>query len=325
MSCYHPLVGIDTGCLTENGKKKLKIVGLDKFKDLESVNQANGILIPCGHCIGCRLDYSRKWADRMMLELETQKKAIFLTLTYRNEDAHWTYFDNDFQPVFATLDKRDCQLFMKRFRKEFNDVRIRFFLAGEYGENTLRPHYHAIIYGIGLSDIVDCKLFSRNNLGQRFYSSQKLAKIWSHGHVLLSDVSWQTCAYVARYVTKKLSGQQKISYAERNVIPEFSLMSRKPGIGADYLDLHPDCLDYDFINLLTPDGGKKIPIPKFYLDKLSLSDPEKYDKIKSSRKKFVSDRLLLELGKSDLGLAEYLEMKEEKRKDKIKVLSRKGV
>lgn len=127
--------------------------------------------------------------------------------------------------MFATLDKRDCQLFMKRLRKYFGDIKIRFYLAGEYGDKTLRPHYHAILYGISVDDFPDHQPFGTNDLGQPYYVSKKLENIWSLGHVLLADVSWQTCAYVGRYVTKKLSGPMEVTYAERNVCKEFSYVS----------------------------------------------------------------------------------------------------
>lgn len=325
MSCYHPNIGIWNGEFTENGKKKIRIISMTKEDTVEDFKKVGAILIPCGHCIGCRLDYSRKWADRMMLELETAKKAVFVTLTYNNESAHWTQFDDEYNPMFASLDKRDCQLFMKRLRKEFKSVKIRFYLAGEYGDKTLRPHYHAIIYGLGLSDFSDLRIFGTNEMHQNYYVSDKLEHIWGLGHVLLADVSWQTCAYVGRYVTKKMSGDKEITYAERNVCKEFSLMSRKPGIGADYLSLHPDCLDFGSINLSTPDGGLKIQIPKYYLDKLQLIDKEKYDKIKEDRRRFANDRMLLKLSKTDLGLAEYLETCEENKKASVKALNRKKV
>ena len=84
MPCYHPLIGIPTGETTVNGKKKLFIRDLRNSGDaeLELKKNKDAVLIPCGRCFGCRLDYSRQWADRMMLELETEKKAVFLTLTY---------------------------------------------------------------------------------------------------------------------------------------------------------------------------------------------------------------------------------------------------
>ena len=157
MSCYHPLIGIPVkGETTVNGKQKYWIRKREDSADFQKELDLNEhILIPCGHCIGCRLDYSRSWADRMMLELETAKKGLFITLTYNNENAHWSEFDEFGIPVYATLDKRDCQLFMKRLRKRFQNLSIRFYLAGEYGEITLRPHYHAILFGIGLCDIFD--------------------------------------------------------------------------------------------------------------------------------------------------------------------------
>ena len=91
MSCYHPLIGIDTGDKTASGKKKLKIVSLEKNDRYKDIKESGCVLIPCGHCIGCRLDYSRSWADRMMLELETEKKGLFVTLTYSNENAQEQY------------------------------------------------------------------------------------------------------------------------------------------------------------------------------------------------------------------------------------------
>ena len=323
MPCYHPLVGFPSGKITENGKEKLVIKPeYLKKHTIDDVNLNNGVLLPCGHCIGCRLDYSRRWADRMMLELETSRSAIFVTLTYDNDHIHWSQYDVNNCPIFGTLDKRDCQLFMKRLRKEFSDVKIRFYLAGEYGETTLRPHYHAIIYGIGLSDIGDCVAFGRNDLGQAYYISKRFQEIWSLGNVLLADVSWQTCAYVARYVTKKMNGEKSISYAQRNVIPEFSLMSRKPGIGREYLELHPDCLDSVNINLSTPEGGLKISIPKYYLKQLELSDNEKYVKMMEQRKRFAQDSLYLKLSKTDNDFVEYLSVCEGNKIAKIKALKR---
>ena len=342
MSCYHPLVGLWKGEYTANGKKKYQIEGKVDIHDVPSVYEP--ILIPCGHCIGCRLDYSRSWADRMMLELETAKKAIFVTLTYSEETlcdlqgdhATYTYFDG--VNAYASLCKRDCQLFMKNLRRSFDGQngksfrKIRFFLAGEYGPRTQRPHYHAIIFGLGLDDFPDLESHGRNELGQNYYISMALSDIWSHGFVLLSDVSWKTCAYVARYVTKKLSGPMSIEYAERNVIPEFSLMSRKPGIGRDYLELHPDCLDMKNINLSTPEGGLKIQIPKYYYKQLisdseknTLRDPERYDKIMKERKEYAEDRMILELQKTGLGFLDYLEMKEQKKLESAKLLKRGDV
>lgn len=322
MSCYHPLIGVVEG-IKDNGKKKIRIIKNVESIDYEKNDENGVILLPCGHCIGCRLDYSRSWADRMMLELETAKKAIFLTLTYDNDHIHWTQFNLDDSPMFGTLDKRDCQLFMKRLRKAFDGVKIRFFLAGEYGNKTGRPHYHAIVYGLGLSDFEDLYCIGRNELGQKYFNSPCLAKIWNNGFVLIADVSWKSCAYVARYVTKKFNGEKAVEYAKRNVIPEFSLMSRKPGIGAEYLQQHPDCFEFSKINLSTSDGGLSISIPKYYLRQLELTDKEKFDIIKEERRKYSQDTTLIELSRTELSYLDYLEVKENKKLSQIKQLKRK--
>lgn len=153
---------------------------------------------------------------------------------------------------------------MKRLRRHFEPKMLRFYLSGEYGSRTLRPHYHAIIFGLSLEDFADRKLKGVNELGQMYYISDELQSIWQNGFVLLCDVSWQTCAYVSRYVTKKVAGVDGKSLAYLNALPEFALMSRKPGIGRQYLTKHPDCLDFQNINLSTPDGGLKIGIPKYF-------------------------------------------------------------
>lgn len=331
MSCYHPLVGIFDGEYTENGKKKFKIEGaLDPFE----VRQAHpgSVLIPCGRCIGCRLDYSRSWADRMMLELDSNDgKGIFLTLTYDNEHMTYCHYDQSGFPDAGTLVKKDCQDFMKRLRFYYPGRRIRFYLAGEYGDHTFRPHYHVILFGIGLDDIHDLHSHGVNELGQTYYISDHIASIWSNGFVLLSAVSWKTCAYVARYVTKKLGSQDDLREL-LNQEPVFALMSRKPGIGKFYLMKHPDCLDFQTINLSNPEESIQIRLPKYFLKQLNnpgteklpnpLYDPDRFDKIVSERQEFASDKLFLELSKTDLSFLDYLEAKENEKLAKIKSLTR---
>lgn len=325
MSCYRPLIGVPDG-FTSSGKVHYNIRSSALSANFQvELDNNDHILIPCGHCIGCRLDYSRSWADRMMLELETAGSGVFVTLTYDNEHIKWSQFDEFDNPLYGTLDKRDCQLFMKRLRKHFRNKRIRFYLGGEYGENTLRPHYHAIIFGLSLDDFSDLVPHGCNELGDNYFVSNTLTDIWSNGFSLISDVSWKTCAYVARYVTKKLSGPYSIDYAFRNVIPEFALMSRKPGLGSDYLSLNPDCLDFNSINLSTPEGGLKIRIPKYYLKKLELTDKNRYDKMIADRKKFAEDSMVLKLQKTGLSYLDYLETCENNKLDSVKVLKRSKV
>lgn len=181
--------------------------------------------VPCGKCAGCRMDYSRVWADRMLVELhDNNQAAVFLTLTYNSD-----HLPRSSKGV-PTLSKRDCQLFWKRLRKAYPKNKIRYYLAGEYGPKTDRPHYHAIVYGLRLSDFPDLAFLRLNGLGQAYYTSPCIESIWGNGYIVLSDVSWHTCAYVSRYVLKKRGKIDKYVIAT-GAEPEFNISSRKPGIG----------------------------------------------------------------------------------------------
>lgn len=330
MSCYHPLVGIPTGKLTENGKTDYKIIKSanlsrtgDFIEDLMR-DYPDHIIVPCGRCIGCRLDYSRSWADRMMLELETSKSAVFATLTYDNDHIPCVEDDTGYKYAF-TLCKKDCQDWMKRLRRHFKKKTVRFYLAGEYGSSTARPHYHAILFGLSLDDFPDKKVHGRSELGDLYYVDKGFTDIWSNGFCLLSDVSWKTCAYVARYVTKKIGAWYDFDFEFTGVEREFALMSRKPGLGRQYLKEHPDALDFTSINLSTPEGGRKIRIPKYYLRQLQLTDPERYDKLMSERKELATDAMLLKLQTSGLEYLEYLSGEEVAKMEQIKGLHRHTV
>lgn len=308
------------GDYTPSGKKLYKFIGRIDPRDVSPEDFV--IQVPCGKCLGCRLDYSRSWADRMMLELETSKKAIFVTLTYDNDHVPICKSDELGAPVGFTLCKKDCQDFMKRLRERFVGVKCRFYLSGEYGPITQRPHYHAIIFGIGLEDVKDLNKHGTNELGDTYYISEWFNDIWQNGFVVIAPVSWKTCAYVSRYVMKKVNNQNVLlnDFFERE--PEFALMSRRPGLGSCYYDLHPDCLDYANINLTTPDGGLKLQIPKYYLTKLSLTDPEKYAKLIEERKDYACDNMILKLQKTTLSYIDFLEVQEEAKRNKIKALRR---
>lgn len=296
----------------------------DFFNWVRSKNP-DSILVPCGRCLGCRLEYSRSWADRMMLELETAGCAIFLTLTYDNDHVPIAMLDDEDSPLSFTLWKPDVQNFMKRLRRHFENKKLRFYLSGEYGENTFRPHYHAIIFGLSLDDFKDKKAKSKNELGQMYYISDELQSIWKQGFALLCDVSWNTCAYVSRYVTKKVNGIDGKSLAYLNALPEFSLMSRKPGIGRHYLEQHPDCLDYQSIDISTDEGGLKIYIPKYFLKQLRLINPDRYDKIMKARVEYANDKMILKLQKTSLSMLDYLEAEEQRKIESVKSLRRDRV
>ena len=237
MSCFKPNL-VKTFLDSETGVVRTNFLGpalsvINDFKPERDLGHASDLttkgyyfgLVPCGKCPGCRMDYSRVWADRMLVELhDNAQAAVFLTLTYNSE-----HLPRSSKGV-PTLSKRDCQLFWKRFRKAFPGKKIRYYLAGEYGPKTHRPHYHAIVYGISLADFKDLSFLRLNGLGQAYYTSPKLERIWSNGFIVLSEVSWHTCAYVSRYVLKKRGKIDKYVLAT-GAEPEFNVSSRKPGIG----------------------------------------------------------------------------------------------
>lgn len=334
MSCYHPFVGTFDGEWTDRGKKKYKINGFLSVKNLDDIESISPdhVLIPCGKCVGCRLDYSRQWADRMMLELETQKKAIFLTLTYDPEhivDADGRHFpwmeDKDFN--LGSLYKRHLQLFMKSIRKCFDrqGVKLRFYAVGEYGswQNTHRPHYHVILFGVGIDDFINKIEIGFNELKQKIYTHVCISALWPHGFVSIGDVSWKSCAYVARYVTKKaLDVESDLVNESLSLNPIFSVMSRKPGIGKEYLEQHPDCLDFQNIYLSTSDGALKVNIPKYYFNQLKLTDEDRFDKIMADRMIIAKDANYLKMSQTDLDFNEVLENEEKNKISQIKSLHR---
>lgn len=314
MPCYHPLPALYTGKLTKTGKKELKVVSRDCVMSAEddlAFAQGRTLWLPCGQCIGCRLERSRQWANRCMLELEYHKSAYFVTLTYNDDHVPFSYYsDDETGEAFKALSlrKRDFQLFMKRLRKCFDDQSIRFYACGEYGPETLRPHYHAILFGLKLDDLVP---WSKSPQGFQYYLSPIMQELWSDrkapsrlgranvltadpeylrslkGHILVAEVSWETCAYVARYCTKKLTGEHSDYYATYGIEPPFSLMSNRPGIAHQWYVDHPDCYDYEYISVSTPTGGLKFKPPR-YFDKLyDIDEPEKLAEIKASRKKMA--------------------------------------
>lgn len=221
--------------------------------------------LPCRRCIGCRLDYSRSWADRGLLELMYHDQACFLTLTY--DEVHvprGIACDGTTGEVLGaslTLRSRDLTLFMKRLRKRVG-AKIRFMACGEYGDHTLRPHYHAIIYGWSPTDL---EHYSTSELGDDYYTSNFLDEVWSLGNVLVSGVTWDSIAYVARYVMKKVIGRgASTHYIEAGLEPEFFRCSRNPGIGRQYFEDHPTCVNHKELYVSTSEGSKTIRIPQYY-------------------------------------------------------------
>lgn len=223
------------------------------------------LTLPCGQCIGCRLERSRQWAMRCMHEASLHAENSFVTLTYSDEHV----------PDDYSLRYRDFQLFMKRLRKEYG--KVRFYMCGEYGERLYRPHFHACLFGCGFPDR---DVYLSSDSGSTVYRSASLERLWPFGFSSIGDVTFESAAYVARYVLKKVTGQAAEDHYMRvleetgelvSVVPEFTHMSLKPGIGAEFYrkfrsDMYPR--DYVVVN------GQKVKPPKFY-DRLEKEDDQR--------------------------------------------------
>lgn len=332
MSCYRPYIGFPNG-ITDSGKTKylLRPFELTPDIDVELKNNPGSITVPCGRCIGCQLDKSLDWAARLSMELKYHDSAYFVTLTYSDEFIpKRKYIDHLTGEVLEaqSLQKKDFQDFMKRLRYYFPSDSIRFFCAGEYGDRTFRPHYHAIIFGLHLDDL---KPYKKSAHGFQYYTSDKLNRVWSVqrfgvscplGFVVVADVSFETCAYTARYVTKKLYGRDQNFYKLTNIEPPWCLMSRRPGIGVQYLLDHPDSVANDSIVL---SRGRKVKNPRYFMRKLELTSPDVFDKIKEARKIASQNSIDAELLQTDLNHSEYLTVKEKAKRDSTMALRRSSI
>lgn len=183
-------------------------------------------ILPCGQCYQCRLERSRDWACRCILEAQMHKENCFVTLTY--DDAHL--------PSDYGLQKKDLTNFFKRLRYN-TGAKLRYFACGEYGDLYSRPHYHICIFGYRPDDLV---LLFRNRAGINLYVSEEISRAWQHrGLVSVGDVTFESAAYVARYVMKKVTGDcAEEHYQGRE--PEYVVMSRRPGIAASWFEKYSE-------------------------------------------------------------------------------------
>lgn len=268
----------------------------DKSKSLTGIPEK----LPCGRCIGCRLEKSAEWAGRIMNEAQMHMDSIMCTLTYSDEHL----------PDKSCIQYSDMQRFYKRLRKSLDGQRIKHFTGCEYGEQTERPHYHAIIFGYRPDD---AELFYSNG-PQHHFISESLTKIWGLGHVEFTDVTFESAQYVAQYCTKKVTGKEADDHYERIdvetgerywLVPEQAHMSlgytcRKCGdkncknssgaIGAEWLkkyesDVYPR-------DEYMPKPGMTRKAPKYYDVLLERKDPYLHQAIKNIRKKEAHKRAL---------------------------------
>lgn len=258
MPCYHPITGYRSKHVNSSGKRPIVFNRAQGFIDMQ-------VEVPCGRCIGCRLEKSRQWAMRLQHENSLHEKSCFITLTY----------DDEHLPPDNSLDVKHFQLFMKRLRHHYQPQKIRFFHCGEYGERTNRPHYHAILFGL---DFEDKKYFKKSG-EHSLFRSDTLENLWHFGHSNIGSVSFESCAYVARYITKKITGDMAGNhYGGRR--PEYCTMSRRPGIGSGWIKKYKEDV-YPSDEVIV--RGQQCKPPRFYDRVLEKEFPEEYEVVKARR------------------------------------------
>lgn len=209
----------------ENGK-----TGRPKFTH-KGTQLDPDVEIPCGKCIGCRASQARDWGVRIHHESLLHKENSFITLTY----------DPEHLPDDGKLSVHHAQKFIMRMRK--HGYKLRYYLAGEYGDKHGRPHYHAAIFG---HDFLDHAYPDDNG----YYRNPELTKIWGQGDVLCAPLEPASAMYVAGYINKKV-GDEDV----------FALQSRRPPIAKQWVLENKHRLGNRSTLFV---GGKDRPIPKKY-------------------------------------------------------------
>lgn len=241
MSCFRPVVAF----MPLEGGPIL-------FRERKNCRE---IKIACGQCIGCRIKKQEAWATRCLLESKLHAENSFITLTYNEENF----------PQYGSLNYRHWQLFAHRLRKKIGA--FRFFVAGEYGEQLSRPHYHALLFGLDFADKRKCNsVYSSRDL----YQSETLERLWPHGFSTIGNVTYESCRYTASYVCKKITGRMSEAHYSRvipetgeiiQLEPEFARMSLRPGIGAEWFrKYYKEVEQHDAIII----NGSRKRVPRYF-------------------------------------------------------------
>lgn len=263
MPCYSPLRAWKGPLHPKTGKRQMVF----RWKDAAAPTEYK---LPCGRCVGCRLEYSRQWAVRMMHEAQLHDENCFITLTY----------DDDHLPSNKSLNKEHFQKFIKRLRERYKkytikdesgnvvEPGIRFYHCGEYGEQFGRPHYHAILFNHWFEDQEPWK---QNVQGDMLFTSRALSELWPFGFSSVGAATFETAAYCARYVMKKVGNPRNttriyICPETGHVWPiahEYVTMSRGQAIGSGWYHKYGDHMrSHGFVVM----NGVKMKPPRLYDD-----------------------------------------------------------
>lgn len=233
--------------------------------------------VPCGVCLHCRIDQARVWKNRLLLEQVCHGDSCFVTLTY----------DDEHIPDPPHVIKKDLQKFIRRLRNQTKD-KIRYFGVGEYGDKSFRPHYHIVIFGIGILHELTIKRCWKKcdpDLG-----------------IDIGELNSGSASYITGYITKKTlkkKGEHPVDYGKRD---EFVLSSKRPGIGKPAIDKIVEKLKGDKriekqYYTLVRQNGKKMPLGRYLKDNMNrwqeIGYTEKMLKFFAGQKQYEKDRTKL--------------------------------
>ncbi len=276
MACYSPLKG------WKNTRGALV------FK--RSSHTVGKMEVACGQCLGCRLDRTLMWAMRIVHEASMYEHAhgnCFVTFTYRSKDecTRKQYNQGHYVPADYSLNYHHFRDFIKRLRRHFPQ-KIRYFHCGEYGEENLRPHYHACLFNCSFDD----QYVYQQQEGLTTYESETLQNLWPYGFCTIGALNFETASYTAGYILKKITGNRAEDTYLRNdaygvaywVKPPYITMSLKPGIGEKfYQKFKTDFFPSDE----SPVPGKGIinQVPRYYETILKSEDETMFGVVRSLR------------------------------------------
>jgi len=213
---------------------------------------------PCGQCLPCRLNRRRLWTHRLLLEQRCHEFSSFATLSY----------SDDTIPVDGSLNPKHSQDWLKRLRFALGSARpLRYYLIGEYGDETFRPHYHAALFGLS------------------HLEGDLLRETWGFGHTLLGTLTKESAQYICGYVTKKMTSHEDPRLGGRH--PEFARMSRRPAIGKRWFDrFSRDVFPHD--SFVVRDFPSKPP--RYFFDLYRRLDPALAQYVRDERAKEAISR-----------------------------------
>lgn len=294
MPCYNP------NRVLMNGDRKARFDINLKYR--EHYPNHTVINIPCRNCIGCEKRKTQDWTIRIYHESlhhreDWQDPVDKVTTTIPNNCMITLTYAPEHLPRHGALSHRNWDLFMKRFRKG-ERKQLRYFQCGEYGGSTGRPHHHAILFGHTFDDTYE----TTDASGKTYIHSHSLDAYWGLGRATVDPCNVGTIGYVAGYVAAKRSkrfrenddsfvpmmhdgpvedftdehGIRRI----RPMVPEYSTMSKKPGLGYEWIKKnHLEVYRDDKVTI----GPWEFHPPKYYDRMFELHRPDLVDDIKANR------------------------------------------